>query len=175
MPDIIDKYVFHGDRLDYSLFKIPETMGGEILTVEGIASPNDEFKPLVEKHGLKGLRLLSHYGPHRIRAAFPWLSGSKLRRRGPGRGAGGTRRSTCTSCAALLRLRGRPLGQRGPRRLQGADPSLYEYVRNDPLNATDPSGAEQFAVGEEGKNKVENFLKENGFKEFYDFKVASGW
>ena len=54
MPDMIRKYVFHADRLDYSLFKIPETR--EILTVEGLASPDDEFKPLVEKHGLKGLR-----------------------------------------------------------------------------------------------------------------------
>jgi hypothetical protein len=56
LPHMIDKYVFHADRLDYSLFKIPETMSGEILTVEGLVSPDDEFKPLVEKHGLKGLR-----------------------------------------------------------------------------------------------------------------------
>lgn len=56
LPHMIDEYVFHGDRLDYSLFKIPETSTGEILTVEGLASPDDEFKPLVEKHGLKGLR-----------------------------------------------------------------------------------------------------------------------
>jgi hypothetical protein len=56
LPHMIDKYVFHGDRLDYSLFKIPETMHAEIFTVEGLASPDDEFKPLVEKYGLKGLR-----------------------------------------------------------------------------------------------------------------------
>jgi hypothetical protein len=56
LPHIIDQYVFHSDRLDYSLFKIPETCMSEILTVEGIASPDDEFKPLVEKHRLKGLR-----------------------------------------------------------------------------------------------------------------------
>jgi hypothetical protein len=31
-------------------------MHGEILTVEGLASPDDEFKPLVEKYELKGLR-----------------------------------------------------------------------------------------------------------------------
>ena len=56
LPHMIDKYVFHADRLDYSLFKIPQTQHGEILTVEGLASPDDEFKPLVEQHGLKGLR-----------------------------------------------------------------------------------------------------------------------
>jgi hypothetical protein len=56
VPQMIHKYVFHADRLDYSLFKIPETRHGQILTVEGLASPNDEFKPLVEKYGLKGLR-----------------------------------------------------------------------------------------------------------------------
>jgi hypothetical protein len=56
LPFMIDKYEFHADRLDYSLFKIPQTMRGEILTVEGIAHPNEEFKPLVEKYGLKGLR-----------------------------------------------------------------------------------------------------------------------
>jgi len=56
LPHMIDKYVFHEDRLDYSLFKIPETQHAAILTVEGLASPDDEFKPLVEKHGLKGLR-----------------------------------------------------------------------------------------------------------------------
>ena len=56
VPQMIHKYAFRADRLDYSLFKIPETRHGEILTVEGFASPQDEFKPLVEKHGLKGLR-----------------------------------------------------------------------------------------------------------------------
>jgi hypothetical protein len=56
LPFMIDKYEFHADRLDYSLFKIPQTMHGEILTVEGIGSPDEEFKPLVEKYGLKGLR-----------------------------------------------------------------------------------------------------------------------
>jgi len=56
LPHMIDKYVFHEDRLDYSLFKIPETVYGDILTVEGLASPDDEFKPLIEKYGLKGLR-----------------------------------------------------------------------------------------------------------------------
>lgn len=62
LPHMIDEYVFHQDRLDYSLFKIPETrMSSEILTVEGLASPDDEFKPLVEKHGLKGLRFKKLY------------------------------------------------------------------------------------------------------------------
>lgn len=61
IPDMIDKYVFHEDRLDYSVFKIPETMHSDILTVEGLASPDDEFKPLIEKHGLKGLRFEELY------------------------------------------------------------------------------------------------------------------
>lgn len=56
LPHIIDRYVFHEDRLDYSLFKIPETCLNEILTVEGISASENEFKPLVEKHGLKGLK-----------------------------------------------------------------------------------------------------------------------
>lgn len=54
-PSLIEKYVFHAKRLNFSLFKIPETAGGEMLTVEGLASPEDEFKPIVEKMGLKGL------------------------------------------------------------------------------------------------------------------------
>jgi hypothetical protein len=54
LPHLIEKYVFHLKRLDYSLFKIPQHPG-IILTVEGLASPDDEFKPLVERHGLKGL------------------------------------------------------------------------------------------------------------------------
>ena len=55
LPHIIDKYVFREDRMDYSLFKIPQTARRDIYTVEGLASPDEEFKPLVEKHGLKGL------------------------------------------------------------------------------------------------------------------------
>ena len=58
---MIYDYVFHPDRLDYSLFKIPETRWGQILTVEGLASPEDEFKPLVERHGLKGLKFKKLY------------------------------------------------------------------------------------------------------------------
>jgi len=56
LPHIIEHHAFHADRLDYSLFKIPETRASEILTVEGLSSPNEEFKPLVEKYGLKGVR-----------------------------------------------------------------------------------------------------------------------
>jgi hypothetical protein len=54
-PHHIDKFVFHADRLDYSLFKIPQNPQW-IFTVEGLAAPDDEFKPLVENHGLKGVR-----------------------------------------------------------------------------------------------------------------------
>ena len=53
-PHIIDKYVFHIDRLDYSLFKIPQHPG-IIFTVQGLTSADHEFKPLVEMHSLKGL------------------------------------------------------------------------------------------------------------------------
>ena len=55
LPHMIDEYVFHQDRLDYSLFKIPETRMSEILTVEGLASSEDEFKPLIEKNNLNGI------------------------------------------------------------------------------------------------------------------------
>jgi len=55
LPHIVNKYVFHAHRLDYSLFKIPQTAMGELLTVEGLSAPDDEFKPTVEKHGFKGL------------------------------------------------------------------------------------------------------------------------
>jgi hypothetical protein len=56
MPDWIEEYVFHPHRFEYSLFKIPETAMSEILCVEGLAAPEDEFKGTVEKHGLKGLK-----------------------------------------------------------------------------------------------------------------------
>jgi hypothetical protein len=58
MPDWIDEYVFHAHRLDYSLFKIPETAMSEILCVEGLVSPEDEFKATVENHGLRGLKFV---------------------------------------------------------------------------------------------------------------------
>ena len=56
LPHMISEYSFHEDRLDFSLFKIPETRMSELLTVEGVSSPDEEFKPLIEKHGLKGLQ-----------------------------------------------------------------------------------------------------------------------
>lgn len=55
-PRWITEYVFIPGRFEYSLFMIPETQGSELLTVEGLAAPEEEFKPMVEKHGLKGLR-----------------------------------------------------------------------------------------------------------------------
>ena len=55
LPHWIEEYVFHPHRFEYSLFKIPETAMSEILCVEGLAAPEDEFKGAVEKHGLKGL------------------------------------------------------------------------------------------------------------------------
>lgn len=56
LPSMIERYVFNPKRFNYSLFKIPQTPTTELLTVEGLSSPNDEFKPVVEKLGLKGLR-----------------------------------------------------------------------------------------------------------------------
>ena len=52
----IRRHAFHADRLpEVPLFKIPETCRAEILTVEGMKDPDDEFKPRVERLGLKGL------------------------------------------------------------------------------------------------------------------------
>lgn len=52
----IERYAFHPGRLtETPLFKIPETCKSEILTFEGLKDPDDEFKPRVERLGLKGL------------------------------------------------------------------------------------------------------------------------
>lgn len=56
LPGEFEKYAFHPQRLGLSLFKIPETKRTELLCLEGIAAPGDEFKPTVEKNGLTGLR-----------------------------------------------------------------------------------------------------------------------
>jgi hypothetical protein len=56
LPHWIEEYVFHRHRFEYSLFKIPETAMSEILCVEGLAAPEDEFKGAVEKLGLNGLK-----------------------------------------------------------------------------------------------------------------------
>ena len=37
LPNLINKYAFHADRLDYSLFKIPEMRKTALYTVEGLA------------------------------------------------------------------------------------------------------------------------------------------
>ncbi|MEX1231153.1 MAG: hypothetical protein WEB58_12985 [Planctomycetaceae bacterium] len=55
VPSFIKEYVFHPHRLDTSLFKIPETVLGEVLCLEGLAAPDDEFKGMVEELGLTGL------------------------------------------------------------------------------------------------------------------------
>jgi hypothetical protein len=50
------KYHFDRGRLSEStLFKIPETAASEVLCVEGIKDPEDEFKAQVEASGFKGL------------------------------------------------------------------------------------------------------------------------
>lgn len=52
----ITEYVFHPNRFSESpLFKIPETCRGEVLLVEGLYDPEDEFRYVVEQHGLEGL------------------------------------------------------------------------------------------------------------------------
>jgi hypothetical protein len=56
LPHWIEEYAIHPRRFEYSLFKIPETAVGEILCVEGLAGPDDEFKATVEKRGMKGLK-----------------------------------------------------------------------------------------------------------------------
>jgi hypothetical protein len=56
MPVRIVKYEFHRSRFPEStLFKIPETAPGEMLTVTGLKDAEDEFKPRVEQLGLRGL------------------------------------------------------------------------------------------------------------------------
>ena len=52
----ITKYEFHGNRLDYSLMKIPQTRKSELLTFEGLAARCDEFKHIVEDEGLTGVQ-----------------------------------------------------------------------------------------------------------------------
>lgn len=55
-PIRIAKYVFKSSRFtEVPLFKIPETCRGEILTIEGLKDPEDEFKFNVESKGLTGL------------------------------------------------------------------------------------------------------------------------
>jgi hypothetical protein len=52
----IKEYHFEASRLSEStLFKIPETASAEILTVTGLKDPDDEFKSVVERHGLEGI------------------------------------------------------------------------------------------------------------------------
>jgi hypothetical protein len=52
----IKEYHFEASRFSEStLFKIPETAMGEVLTVSGLKDPEDEFKSVVEREGLKGI------------------------------------------------------------------------------------------------------------------------
>jgi hypothetical protein len=52
----IKEYHFHANRFSEStLFKIPETALGEVLTLSGVKDPKDEFKSLVERQGLQGI------------------------------------------------------------------------------------------------------------------------
>mgnify|MGYP001773483530 CR=1 FL=1 len=50
------KYAFLSNRFTESmLFKIPETSRSEILVVEGLHEPNEEFRAVVQQAGLEGL------------------------------------------------------------------------------------------------------------------------
>ncbi len=52
----VEEYRFHANRLSEStLFKVPETALGEVLTVSGLKDPEDEFKSVVEREGLEGI------------------------------------------------------------------------------------------------------------------------
>jgi len=52
----ISKYEFYPERFtETPLFKIPETIKTEILTVEGLKDSNDEFIYQVKRRNLKGL------------------------------------------------------------------------------------------------------------------------
>lgn len=52
------KYVFQSNQLaqvQSTIFKIPQTRQSEVLVVEGLRSPEEEFRYTVETAGLKGL------------------------------------------------------------------------------------------------------------------------
>jgi hypothetical protein len=50
------KYMFYEKRLtESSIFKIPETSKGDVLTYSGLKDEDDEFYSLYLKHGFKGL------------------------------------------------------------------------------------------------------------------------
>jgi len=52
----IKRFAFDHDRLaESSIFKIPETCRGSVLTWERDGAPEREFKAFVEQHGLTGL------------------------------------------------------------------------------------------------------------------------
>ena len=52
----IKEYQFDAGHFSEStLFKIPQTASGEVLTVSGLKDPEDEFKPVVERTGLGGI------------------------------------------------------------------------------------------------------------------------
>jgi len=52
----IEKYAFKPNRFtETSLFKTPETARSEVLAVEGLKDPEDEFKYVVEHGNLTGL------------------------------------------------------------------------------------------------------------------------
>ncbi|MEZ6056495.1 MAG: hypothetical protein R3C01_07300 [Planctomycetaceae bacterium] len=54
-PPSIKEYALHRSRIDWSLFKIPETHETEILTVQGLVADDSEFKSQCEKHRFTGI------------------------------------------------------------------------------------------------------------------------
>ncbi len=57
IPVCIDRYVFREDRLSESpLIKIPEENVSSIFLVEGHMDPDEEFREIVNRQGLEGLK-----------------------------------------------------------------------------------------------------------------------
>lgn len=57
-PGHYTKYVFRSDQLaqmQSTIFKIPQTRQSEVLVVEGLRDPEEEFRYTVEMAGLQGL------------------------------------------------------------------------------------------------------------------------
>lgn len=54
---LLKRYEFHSRRLpESSLFKIPQTDTVEVLCIEGLLDPEEDFKAIVEHEGWTGLR-----------------------------------------------------------------------------------------------------------------------
>jgi hypothetical protein len=53
------RYVFHSGRfIESTLFKIPETARAEIFVLEGLHPPEEEFRAIVERQKLQGIKFV---------------------------------------------------------------------------------------------------------------------